>query len=100
MTRAPIRFPSIAILAASLLLAACGAKVSGVYAGDDDSFFDSLTFKSGKYVEIDFGGETGELPYEIDGDRIRIASSDGPAVMRIDGKCLDGGSFVGRYCKK
>lgn len=86
---------------AALLLAACGHSLSGEYLGERGAFFDKLVFRSGGEVDIGFMGDTGAGSYRIDGKRVLVTVNGRTQVLEIDREgCVDGGSGVGRYCKR
>jgi hypothetical protein len=95
-----VRAVSAVALAASL--SACGgATVEGKYVGQDDTFIDSLTFKSGGKVDVELVGVTHEGTYEIDGNSVTVVAPNGtktPLTIASNG-CLEGGGLVGTYCK-
>lgn len=63
-------------IACTVLLAACGGGLSGTYEGG----FGSLTFASGK-VDARLMGNTIEMPYTTDGDKIVLQSPQGNLVL-------------------
>lgn len=86
--------------AACLMLSACGDGVSGTYNGNEDTFLDKLEFDSGK-VNMTAMGQTKQGIYEVDGDKVNITVSGETNVFtKVDGDCLDGGEFLGKYCKE
>jgi len=86
---------------AGLLLAACGAKVSGVYSGKNTGMLDQIEFRDDGKVELTFMGSVQEGRYVVEDGRVKIShAGGGTQVFRIDDKgCLDGGGMLGRYCK-
>jgi len=60
-------------IACTVLLAACGGGLSGTYEGG----FGSLTFASGK-VDARLMGNTIEMPYTTDGDKIVLKTPPSP----------------------
>ncbi|WP_029923039.1 hypothetical protein [Nevskia soli] len=85
----------------ALLLAACGSGPSGEYTADQHAFFDKLVFRSGGEVDIGFMGSTGAGSYKIDGKRVLVTVNGKTQVFEIDRDgCVDGGSGIGRYCKR
>ena len=80
-----IRTALLAPLLATLLLAACGGGPSGTYEGVMGS---TITFASGK-ADISLAGNTMELAYRVDGDKISLrAPGGGPDLVltrRADG---------------
>lgn len=65
-----IRIALLAPLLASLLLAACGGGLSGTYT--DSTGIASYTFGPGDKVEVNAMGASVEMPYEVDGNKVRI----------------------------
>lgn len=66
----------ICVVLATAVLAACGGGLSGTYEGG----FGSLTFASGK-VDAKLMGNTIEMPYTTDGDKIVLQSPQGNLVL-------------------
>ncbi|MCB0461939.1 MAG: hypothetical protein R2816_12380 [Flavobacteriaceae bacterium] len=83
-----------------LLFFSCTPSLSGTYKGVGSTFFDQLTFKSGNKVELVFMGSTTEVEYKLEEGKVKITNAGQTQVLTIteDG-CLDGGGFVGKYCK-
>lgn len=85
-----------------LLFTGCTNKtLDGIYIGNDNAFFESLTFKSGDKVEIVFMGTTSEIEYQLENNKVKIINAGQNQILTItnDG-CLDGGGFIGKYCKE
>jgi len=60
-----------------------------------------MTFTSGNKVERTNPAGTTEVSYEIEGDKVKIASAGQTLVFTIDDKgCLDSGGIMGKFCKK
>ena len=95
------RSASVVLVAlATVMVAGCGAAIDGTYKGGDDSFLQSITFKSGGRVHITFMGMTSEGTYKVEGDDVTISVNGDTQVLRNDGQgCLIGGGFLGSYCK-
>ncbi|MFI0545556.1 MAG: hypothetical protein ACH34Y_01365 [Brachymonas sp.] len=70
----------IPLLALSVLLAACGAKIDGTYA--DEMGVTSYTFKSGKVIVSALGMGT-EMDYKVEDNKVKITSPQGTMVMDI-----------------
>lgn len=87
------------LLSIALLLSACGSKIEGTYVGDGMFAASSFTFKSNGKVLINNMGIQDEVPYEIDGDKIKLMTMGGVIVtLKQDGSFdLPGG---GTYTKK
>lgn len=70
-------------LTAALLLAACGAKVSGTYV--DKEGMVSFDFGSnGKVTQTAMGIET-ELPYEVEDNKVKLQGPGGVMVLTLQG---------------
>lgn len=69
----------LAPLLASLLLAACGGGLSGTYT--DPMGISSYTFEPGGKVEMSAMGASVEMPYEVDGNKVRIKLPGGAAQV-------------------
>lgn len=93
-----------------LLLAGCGAEddgtLKGTYKGGDEAFFDSLTFSKDGTVEIVLQGNTTQGSWKTDeGNEVLVTASTlfpnvtGKYFRQTPDKCLDGGKFIGKYCK-
>ena len=78
----------------ALLLAACGAGVTGTY--EDEMGLTQLRFERGGRVvqSADLAGVERQMQYEVDGDRIRIRHPDveGATLVltRVDDQTLSG----------
>jgi len=83
------------------LAAACGGSVEGKYIGKKgESFFDSLTLRSGGKLDVVMIGVRHEGTYEVDGDQVIINASNGqrtPLHVESNG-CLTH-PIAGTYCK-
>jgi hypothetical protein len=96
---------SVALLVA-LLLTSCDSGLSGTYTSDGSGqvgkIISSMTFKSGGKVEIVAQGMTKELPYDVEGNKVRITDErKSVTILTIDNNgCLDGGEMIGKFCKK
>jgi hypothetical protein len=88
-------------LTCSVLATACGGGVEGEYVGKKgDSFFDSLTFRSGGKVEVVMIGIRHEGTFESDGNQVTITAPNGqrtPLTLDSSG-CLTH-PIAGTYCK-
>ncbi|WP_100611365.1 hypothetical protein [Confluentibacter lentus] len=90
-------------LSVSILLFGCttGNELRGIYIGNNNAFFEKLTFKSGNKVEIVFMDTTSEIDYQLDDDKVKIINAGQNQILIItDEGCLDGGGFIGTYCKE
>lgn len=76
------------LIVAATLLAGCGSKLSGTYKADGHgAMFEKLTFTSGNNAEITmFGGLTQEVPYVVEGDKVKIGPKGDAIVFAIDKK--------------
>ena len=83
------------------LAAACGGSVEGEYIGKKgESFFDSLTLRSGGKLDVVMIGVRHEGTYEVDGDQVIITASNGqrtPLHVESNG-CLTH-PIAGTYCQ-
>lgn len=95
----PLRTLLIAILA--LLYSGCTtATLEGVYKGGEGSFFDQLIFRSNHKVEVVFMGSTSEADYVMEADKVKITRAGETQILTLlKSGCLDGGGFIGKYCK-
>lgn len=86
----------------SMFLFACsGDSLHGTYMGDEGSFLEKITFTSSDKVELVFMGSTVEGTYEIEDNKVKINNSGEIQILTItDDGCLDGGGFIGKYCKE
>jgi hypothetical protein len=88
------------VLMATVALAGCGSSIEGIYSGGGNSFFERLTLKSDKKVEITFMGMTKEGTYAVEGQKVKITIGAETQIFTIDDKgCLSGGGPLGTYCK-
>ncbi len=100
-------FTFVAALAVVLIftLPSCDSGLSGTYKPDGNSLYGnmitSLTFKPGWRVEVLAMGVTQEVPYEREGNKVKIMTEGKSAtIFTIDDKgCLDGGEMIGKFCK-
>ena len=67
----------LVLLFAILLLNACGAKLSGTYVGQGIYAATSLTFQDNGKVVINNMGIKAEVPYEVDGNQLKIMAMGG-----------------------
>lgn len=74
--------------------------LSGTYIGQEDAFLEKLTFISKNKVELTFLGITSEATYIKEKNRVKINNAGESQILIItENGCLDGGSFIGKYCK-
>ncbi len=105
--RNPIPMPFVASVARRVtlglgvvLVTACGARVEGTYAGNDQSFLESITLKANGKANVRFMGMTRQGEYEIDGREVTIVVGNDTQVLSFDDRgCLVAGGFLGTYCK-
>ena len=86
----------------SILLFSClgNDQLKSTYTASDNAFFEKLTLKSGNNLEIVFIGTTIEADYRLEDDKVMINSAVETQILNITEKgCLDGGGFIGTYCK-
>lgn len=83
-------------------MSGCTSKtLEGVYIGGDNAFFDQLIFKSNHKVELVFMGATTEADYSLEDNKVKISTANETQVLTITKtNCLDGGGFIGQYCKE
>jgi hypothetical protein len=75
--------------------------LEGVYIGSDNAFFDQMIFKSNYKVELVFMGATTEADYSLEDNTVKIFTTNETQVLTITkSNCLDGGGFIGQYCKE
>ncbi len=87
----------------TLALAGCGSGggPSGEYLGREGAFVDKLVFGPGDKVQAVQDGEVNAGTFTVeDGGRVvvNIAGDSNALTPKSDG-CLDGGDFIGTYCK-
>lgn len=93
---------------ASLLMVACGNKLSGKYSSRNnggsllgDLADMSIEFKSGNKANYTVAGSTIETDYEVSGKEIKLKTPGGTVVGKIgDDGCLDFGGMLGKLCKE
>jgi hypothetical protein len=87
------------VLFTVFMVVACGEKFSGTYVGQGLFAATSLTFQENGKVVINNMGIKAEVPYEIDGDQIKIMAMGGVVTkLKKDGSFeLPGGAT---YIKK
>ena len=96
----------VARLAATLMLATClvgcGKSLSGTYAGDTILGSVSVEFKGGGRAFSSMGGQTRELTYTIEGDKVIVNTGKGKEVYTIqkDGSLSSGNGLMGVTLKK
>jgi hypothetical protein len=83
------------------LAAACGGSVEGEYIGKKgESFFDSLTLRSGGKLDVVMIGVRHEGTYEVDGDQVIITASNGQRTpLHVDSNGCLTHPIAGTYCK-
>lgn len=85
------------LLSIALLLSACGSKLDGTYVGKGMFAASSFTFQSNGKVVVNNMGIKAEVPYEIDGDKIKIMAMGGVIVTLKEDGSFDlpgGGTFT------
>jgi len=94
-----IRYAGLVGLVA--LVAGCGHKLSGTYAGESLAFKE-LKFISGSKVELtSLMDTTTEATYTVEGDKVKISAAGQTQVFTLDKNgCLDGGGLIGTFCKR
>jgi hypothetical protein len=88
------------LIAAAALLAGCGSKMSGTYAGGKASRFEQMTFKSNGKVEVTVMmlGSVSEYAYEVEGKNVKLMGGGATQVFKMgDDGTLDGGGLIGKY---
>lgn len=85
-----------------LLLFGCsGNGLSGTYVGQEGAFLEKMTFTSYDKVELTFLGATTEATYTLEGKKVKINNAGENQILTItENGCLDGGGFIGKYCKE
>ena len=68
------------LLAASILVAACGNGISGEYGGDG-CLYDKIEFKGDDTVYVTAFGVEQPGTYRVDGDRVIITAASGDALV-------------------
>ena len=92
---------SVGVSVLALFALACGGSgVQGRYVPKGETFFESLTFRSDKKVEIVFINQQAEGSYEVDGDSVTmtVPNGDKARLTLDDNGCLTN-SLIGTYCK-
>jgi hypothetical protein len=78
----------IATLAMAVaLLAGCGGRLSGTFSAseDDITLIKRIKFVSGNKAEVTMtGGMTQEVPYVVEGDKLKLGPKDGALLLTID----------------
>jgi hypothetical protein len=93
---------TLLVFSVCLSVFSCNNKqLEGIYMGNDNAFFNQLTFKTNNKVELVFMGATTEANYHLEDNKVKITSSGETQILTItkDG-CLDGGGFIGIYCNE
>lgn len=90
------------ILIIPFVLYGCfGTGLSGTYIGQEGAFLEKLTFTSNDTVELTFYGSTTEATYTKEGKKVKINNAGENQILTITNMgCLDGGGFIGIYCKE
>ena len=90
------------LIIATVLLAGCGSKMSGIYKTDSSFAFKQLNFTSGSKVELtSLAGSISEATYVVDGDKVKISAGGSTHIFTKDSTgCLDGGGAIGKFCKE
>lgn len=93
---------TVIILCITLLFFGCFKKgLSGTYVGKENAFFEKMSFTSKDKVELTFFGSTTEASYTIEDGKVKISNTGENQILTItDDGCLDGGGFIGTYCKE
>ncbi len=90
----------ITIFGLIALFYGCCDGLKGTYVGQDGAFIEQMTFTSCDAVELVFMGSTAEGNYTIEGNKVKIVNAGENQILTItDDGCLDGGGFIGKYCK-
>lgn len=99
----------------TIILASCGNNVNGTYEPSNKGFLGSLTSRSSVFEKLIFSSDNKvqaithngifEGTYVIEESKVKITferdgSSEDFAFIIDDKGCIDGGSNVGKYCKK
>jgi hypothetical protein len=88
-------------LALSSSLAACGGDLSGEYGEGSGADWEPVMSFKGSEVELTEFGQTLVGSYELKGDKVHITANGETQAFAIDEDgCIDGGTFIGRLCKK
>lgn len=97
-----MKFLKLSTLLFLITMTGCSENgLKGTYMGNQESFFEKLTFKSSNKVEIVFMGTTSEIDYQMEDSKIKIMNDGQNQILTItDEGCLDGGGFIGKYCKE
>ncbi|MEN3322359.1 hypothetical protein VP395_01345 [Mariniflexile soesokkakense] len=95
-------FKIISLFIIPLFLLGCFENgLSGTYIGQDGAFLEKMTFISNDKVELTFLGATTETTYAKEGKKVKINNAGENQILTItDTGCLDGGGFIGTYCKE
>lgn len=95
-------FKAISLLIISFILFGCFENgLSGTYIGEDGAFLEKMTFISNDKVELTFLGATTETTYIKEGKKVKIDNAGDNQIFAItENGCLDGGGFIGKYCKE
>lgn len=89
------------ILGLLILFYSCDPLEGKTYVGQDGAYLEKMTFKSNNKVELVRFGSAVEGTYTMDGDQVKIDTEGENQILTItDEGCLDGGGFIGKYCKE
>lgn len=88
-------------LTVCVVATSCAAGVEGEYVGKkDESFFDSLTFRSDGKVDVVMIGVRHEGSYEVDSDQVTITAPNGQKTpLKLDSSGCLTHPIAGTYCK-
>lgn len=93
--------PLITIGLLLVLLNCTDNGLHGTYVGQKGSFLEKMTFISNDKVELTFFGSTTEASYTKVDNKVKINNAGENQIFIIsDDGCLDGGGFIGTYCKE
>ena len=91
---------ALAAVLASILLVACSQSDAGVYTAQGFAALDKIELTEDGKALMTADGETIEGTYSSESDKITITIEGESNGFIKDGKgCIDGGDFVGKYCK-
>ena len=93
--------PLITISLSLLLFGCTDDGLHGTYVGQKGSFLEKMTFVSSNKVELTFFGSTTEATYTKEDNKVKIDNAGENQIFTIsDNGCLEGGGFIGTYCKE
>ncbi|MBP0904091.1 hypothetical protein ACFSKN_08595 [Mariniflexile gromovii] len=94
-------YKSIILIIPFIFFGCFESGLSGTYVGQEGAFFEKLTFVSNDKVELTFLGTTTEATYTKEGKKVKIDNAGENQILTItENGCLDGGGFIGKYCKE